>query len=180
MYSGLVTQLCPTLATAWTVAHQAPLSLGLSRQEYWSGFPFPPPGDLPDPGIQRASSTLQVDSLPLSHQGRLQGTELPSTKSSEAGSTLWATPVSSNPGCGRGDCEGTGMMLSVQTDPRLLWAWVLLERGLPASVSAAACSPGTGRRGARAAAAGSFISPGKCCCLPLGSTVCATWKVRRG
>ena len=41
--------------TPWTVAHQAPLSLGFSRQEYWSGLPFPPPGDLPDPGIEAKS-----------------------------------------------------------------------------------------------------------------------------
>ena len=39
-------------ATAWTVAHQAPLSMGFFRQEYWSGLPFPTPGDLPDPGIK--------------------------------------------------------------------------------------------------------------------------------
>ena len=39
-------------ATLWTVAHQAPLSMGLPRQEYWSGLSFPPPGDLPDPGIE--------------------------------------------------------------------------------------------------------------------------------
>ena len=39
-------------ATPWTVAHQAPLSMGFSRQEYWSGLPCPPPGDLPDPGIE--------------------------------------------------------------------------------------------------------------------------------
>ena len=39
-------------ATLWTVAHQAPLSIGFSRQEYWSGLPYPPPGDLPDPGIE--------------------------------------------------------------------------------------------------------------------------------
>ena len=39
-------------ATLWTVAHQAPLSIGFSRQEYWSGLPYPPPGDLPDPGIK--------------------------------------------------------------------------------------------------------------------------------
>ena len=39
-------------ATPWTVAHQAPLSMGFSRQEYWSGLPFPPLGDLPDPGMQ--------------------------------------------------------------------------------------------------------------------------------
>ena len=45
-------------ATLWTVAHQAPLSMGFSRQEYWSGLPFPPPGDLPDPGIEPASPAL--------------------------------------------------------------------------------------------------------------------------
>ena len=59
--------------TQWTVACQAPLSLGFSRQEYWSGLPFPPPGDLPDPGIELASPespALQVDSLLLSHWGR--------------------------------------------------------------------------------------------------------------
>ena len=41
--------------TLWTVAHQAPLSVGFFRQEYWSGLPFPPPRDLPDPGIESAS-----------------------------------------------------------------------------------------------------------------------------
>ena len=51
-------------ATLWTVAWQAPLSMGFSRQEYWSGFPCPPPGDLPNPGIKPRSPTLQVDSLP--------------------------------------------------------------------------------------------------------------------
>ena len=42
-------------ATLWTVARQAPLSMGFARQEYWSGLPFPPSGDLPNPGIERAS-----------------------------------------------------------------------------------------------------------------------------
>ena len=60
----LVAKLCPTLATPWTVAHQAPLSLGFSRQQYWSGLPFPSPGDLPDPGIEPGSPALQADSLP--------------------------------------------------------------------------------------------------------------------
>ena len=50
-------------ATLWTVAHQAPLSMGFSRQEYWSGLPFPSPGDLPDPEIEPGSPTLQADSL---------------------------------------------------------------------------------------------------------------------
>ena len=50
-------------ATPWTVARQAPLSMGFSRQEYWSGLPCPPPGDLPDPGIEPRSPALQVDSF---------------------------------------------------------------------------------------------------------------------
>ena len=56
-------------ATSWTVAFQAPLFLEFSRQEYWSGLPFPSPGDHPDPGIEPTSPALQADSLPLSHQG---------------------------------------------------------------------------------------------------------------
>ena len=58
----------------WTVACQGPLSMGFSRQEYWSGLLWPPPGDLPDPGIEPESPVapaLQVDSLPLSPQGNL-------------------------------------------------------------------------------------------------------------
>ena len=54
-------------ATPWTVAHQAPLSMGFSRQEYWSEYPCPPPEDLPNPGIELlspASPVLQADSLP--------------------------------------------------------------------------------------------------------------------
>ena len=57
-----VTQSCPTLVTPLTVAPKVPLSMGLSRQEYWSGLPFPSPGDLPDPGIEPMSSALQADS----------------------------------------------------------------------------------------------------------------------
>ena len=56
--------------TSWTVARQAPLSMGFSRQEYWSGLPFLPPGDLPNPVIELSPPALQVDSFPLSHQGR--------------------------------------------------------------------------------------------------------------
>ena len=51
-------------ASPWTVAHQAPSSIGFPRQEYWSGLPFPSPGDLPDPGIQPGSPAFQADSLP--------------------------------------------------------------------------------------------------------------------
>ena len=53
------------LATPWTAAYQAPLSMGFSRQEYWNELPNPPPGDLPNPGIKPMSPALQVDSLPL-------------------------------------------------------------------------------------------------------------------
>ena len=60
---GLVAKSCPTLAILWIVACQAPLSMGFSRQEYWSGLPFPSPEDLPDPGIKLRSPALQVDDL---------------------------------------------------------------------------------------------------------------------
>ena len=52
-------------ATPWTVAHQASPSMGFSRQEYWSGLPFPSPGDLPNPGIKPRSPALQADALTL-------------------------------------------------------------------------------------------------------------------
>ena len=51
-------------ATPWTVAYQVPLSMGFSRQEYWSGLPFPSPGDLSNPGIGPGSPALQTDALP--------------------------------------------------------------------------------------------------------------------
>ena len=54
----LVAQSCPTLATTWTAARQAPLSMGFSRQESWSGLPFPTPGDHPKPGIEPGSPSL--------------------------------------------------------------------------------------------------------------------------
>ena len=57
-------------ATLWTVAPQAPLSMGFSRQEYWSGLPFPSPGDLPDPGIEPGSPALQADALTSEPPGK--------------------------------------------------------------------------------------------------------------
>ena len=56
-------------ATPWTVAHRAPLSMGFSRQEYWSGLSCPPPGDLPDPGIEPRSPALQVGRPALNQGG---------------------------------------------------------------------------------------------------------------
>ena len=61
---GLVAKSCPTLVTPWTVARQVPLPMEFSRQEYWSGLPFPSPGDLPNPGTEPGSPALQADSLP--------------------------------------------------------------------------------------------------------------------
>ena len=58
-----VAQSCPSLATSWTVAYQAPPSMGFSRQEYWSGLPFPSPGDLPYPGIEPRSPVSRADAL---------------------------------------------------------------------------------------------------------------------
>ena len=55
-------------ATPWTAVHQASLSMGFCRQEYWSGLPFPPSGDLPNPGIESAAPALQANSSPLSHR----------------------------------------------------------------------------------------------------------------
>ena len=57
-------------ATPWTVAHQAPLSMEFSRPEYWSGLPFPSPGDLPNPGIKPRTPALQVYSLPSEPPGK--------------------------------------------------------------------------------------------------------------
>ena len=79
--------------TPWTVARQAPLSIGLSRQECWSGLPFPPPGDLPNPGIRPRSPALQAGSLPQSRLGSLASpcgengaSRLPGPRSPSSGS----------------------------------------------------------------------------------------------
>ena len=58
-------QLCLILCDPWTVAHQAPLSMGFLRQEYWSGLPFPSPGNLPDPGIELVRSDLSLSWPPV-------------------------------------------------------------------------------------------------------------------
>ena len=55
---GLVAKSCPTLVTPWTTACQAPLSMRFPKQEYWSGLPFPSPGDVPEPGMEPVSSAL--------------------------------------------------------------------------------------------------------------------------
>ena len=56
--------------TSWTEAYQAPPSMEFSKQEYWSGLPFPSPGDIPKPGMEPGSSTLQADALPSEPPGK--------------------------------------------------------------------------------------------------------------
>ena len=63
-------------ATPWTIACQAPPSMGFSRQECWSGLPFPSPGDVPDPGIEPRSPTLQADALPSEPPGKFSGLKI--------------------------------------------------------------------------------------------------------
>ena len=66
----LLSVVSDSFVTQWTAAHQVPLSMGFSRQEYWSGLPFPSPGDLPDPEIKFKSPILQADSLPSETPGK--------------------------------------------------------------------------------------------------------------
>ena len=86
-------------ATPWTVAYQAPPSMGFSRQECWSGLPFPSPGDLPNPGIEPGSPALQADTLPSEppmQETRIQslGQENPLEKGMAMHSSIlaWRTP----------------------------------------------------------------------------------------
>ena len=69
--------------TPWTVAYQAPLSMRFSRQEYWSGLPFPTPGDLPDSGIEPRSPTLEADALTSEPPGK-QSSECPTKTCDDA------------------------------------------------------------------------------------------------
>ena len=70
-------------ATPWTIAHQTPLSVEFSRQEYWSVLPFPSPGDLPDLGIEPRTPALQADSLLAFHQGHPHPYPIPKLNFSE-------------------------------------------------------------------------------------------------
>ena len=75
-----VAQSYLTLCDLWTVAHQAPPSTGFSRQEYWSGLLFPSPADLPDPGIEPRSPTLQADTLTSVPPGKPLNTRIQSLR----------------------------------------------------------------------------------------------------
>ena len=82
-------------AIPWTVAHQAPPSMGFSRQEYWSGLPFPSPGDLPEPGIEPGSPAFQEDALtsePKTRKGLLKAgclSSKPNDQVQALGLTIW-------------------------------------------------------------------------------------------
>ena len=81
-------------AISWPVAHQAPLSMGFSKQEYWSGLPCLSPGDLPNPGIEPISPPVQADSLPSEPPGKPKNTGVDSISLLQ-----WIFPTQeSNPG----------------------------------------------------------------------------------
>ena len=90
-------------ATPWTVAHQTPLSLGFYRQEYWSGLPFPSPGDLPNPRtepVSLASSALQTDSLPCEPLEKPIPLATINLLLSESICLFWTFHIRNHTGCG--------------------------------------------------------------------------------
>ena len=103
--------------TLWTVACRAPPSVGFSRQEYWSGLPFPSPGDFPDPWIETASPALQADSLPLSHH--------PTALAREDHVTQWCLTL-----CDPMDCSLPGSSIHGVFQARILeWVAISFSRG---------------------------------------------------
>ena len=131
---GLSAKSPPTLCDPWTVAHQAPLSMEFSRQEYWSGLPFPTRGDLPYPGIDPVSCICciwQAEPLSLHHLGRpvymhafacsvasVVSSSLRSMDYSLPGSSVWDS-LGKNTGVG---CYALfqGIFLTQGQNPRLL------------------------------------------------------------
>ena len=102
---AVYTKSCLTVfVTPWTVAHQAPLSMRLPKQEYLSGLPFPPPGDFPDSVMESRFPALQADSLPLSHLGSPDSLQDP----------IW--------GIGKEICVGISTSLMVS------WSWLVFGR----------------------------------------------------
>ena len=111
--------------TPWTVAYQAPPSNGFSKQEYWSGLPFPSPRNLPNPGIKRRSPTLQADSLPTEPKGKPKSTGVGSLSLLQG---IFPTQEL-NPGLPH-LCRRILYQLSHQGSPRILeWVAVPFSRG---------------------------------------------------
>ena len=112
-----------SLVTPWTVACQAPLSMEFSRQEYWSGLPFPPPRDLPDLGIEPGAPTVQVDSLASEPPGKpLNKGRCPvSVEGNRAVIFILCSGASSSTTWDLARKAGVGPMLDLQT--QTLWRW---------------------------------------------------------
>ena len=93
-------------ATPWTIACQSPLSMGFSRQGYWSGLPCPPPGDLPNPGIEPGFPVFQVDSLLCElHQGSINPLESMKSPTAHGPLELWVSRGGGEQSLERGGCE---------------------------------------------------------------------------
>ena len=138
-------------AIPWTVAHQAPPSMGFSRQEYWSGLPFPSPGDLPDPGIEPRSPALQADDLTSEPPGKhIQNSfskllplfmpQVVLVVKNSPTNTGDIRDVSSIPGLGRSPVGGNGNLLqySCLENPMDRGAWWATVRGVAESGTAEA------------------------------------------
>ena len=92
--------------TPWTAARQAPLPMGFSRQGYWSGLPCPPPGDLPNPGIEPGFPVFQVDSLLCElHQGSINPLESMKSPTAHGPLELWVSRGGGEQSLERGGCE---------------------------------------------------------------------------
>ena len=128
-------------ATPWTVALQAPLSMGFSQQEYWSGWPCPPPRHLPDPRIESMSPALQADSLPLSQPGKPNWSLFSTCKlvngSLPGGSVVKNLPANTGdtgliPGSGISPIEGNGnpLQYSGLTNPMDRGGWQATFHGV--------------------------------------------------
>ena len=111
-------------ATPWTIAYQAPPSLGFSRQECWSGLPFPSPGDLPNPRIEPRSPAMQVDSLPAEPQGKPKNTGVSSLSLLQ---WIFLTQESNR---GLLHCRQTLYQLSYQGSPWYSRKGKIIERGI--------------------------------------------------
>ena len=101
-------------ATPWTVVHQAPLSTKFSRQEYWSGLAFSPPGDLSDPGIKPMSPmspALQEDSLPAESPRKLFDS-VPFSKDHFGETTILPLPVLTRPS--KGECASSRLSIPIR------------------------------------------------------------------
>ena len=122
-------------ATPWTIAYQAPPSMGFSRQECWNGLPFPSPGDLPDPGIEPRSPALQADALPSEPPGRPHGSVIKKKKKNLPANAGNTGNSGSIPGSGRspGDGNGNPLQYSCLENSMNRGAWQGIVHGVTES-----------------------------------------------